>query len=217
MELGLTLSTEQLDSFDSFESALFSANEVMNLTRVPRDECWLRHFVDSLLMQDLIPYKSEVLDIGTGPGFPAWPLACARPDLQVTAMDSSNKMTGFLRKHPLTNLYVVTARAEEFAANGTFDVITGRAVAPLAAQLELSAKTCKLGGLVLPMRTPTDAEAAEDSGASKLGLRLAQSVIRNLPGTDAVRLFPVYEKVAATPDRYPRRWGELKKAPLTGP
>ena len=84
--LGLTLSEAQLSKFENFEEALYRANEVMNLTRVAREECWLRHFVDSLLFQDLIPRGAAVLDIGTGPGFPAWPLACARPDLSITAM-----------------------------------------------------------------------------------------------------------------------------------
>ncbi|RYG69749.1 16S rRNA (guanine(527)-N(7))-methyltransferase RsmG, partial [bacterium] len=83
-----------LDRFETFEADLYEANEVMNLTRVPREECWLRHFLDSLLIAPWLPGEGSLLDIGSGPGFPAWPLALARPELQVTALDSSGKMLG---------------------------------------------------------------------------------------------------------------------------
>src|ERR1041384_3584956 len=129
---GLELTPEQVAQFEAFEAKLYEANAVMNLTRVPREECWLRHFVDSLLFQDLIPDRASVLDIGTGPGFPAWPLACARPDLQLTAMDSSGKMLGFLQRQGLPNLETIQIRAEEWGVRDRFDVVTGRAVAPLS-------------------------------------------------------------------------------------
>lgn len=212
--LGLTLSETQLGQFESFEGALYRANEVMNLTRVPRDECWLRHFVDSLLFQDLIPAESSVLDIGTGPGFPAWPLACARPDLSVTAMDSSGKMLGFLRSQPLPNLRIVQARAEEWAERDSFDIVTGRALAPLAVQLEISAGFARVGGLVLPMRTPSEKAAAERIGAAQLGLKFESAVERNLPSTDIIRLFIQYRKIGKTPPKYPRSWSEIKRKPL---
>lgn len=212
-KLDLALTQAQVEKFEEFEAALYAANAVMNLTRVPREECWLRHFIDSLLFQDLIPSGATVLDIGTGPGFPAWPLACARPDLQVTALDSSGKMLGFLKRHPLPNLEPVLARAEEWGVRDRFDVVTGRAVAPLAIQLELSAPAAKLGGLVLPMRTP-----AEESDIRKLdgnlGLELEDVVSRSLPGTDVVRMFALYRKVAPTAEKYPRPWSEIKRKPI---
>jgi 16S rRNA (guanine527-N7)-methyltransferase len=188
-------------------------NQVMNLTRVDREECWLRHFVDSLLFHNLIPRGSSVLDIGSGPGFPAWPLACARPDLQVVAIDSSSKMIGFLLKNPLPNLKAVQARAEDWQMREAFDVVTGRAVAPLSMQLEISAASCKVGGKVIPMRTPGDRPDFE-SDISKLGIRLTEIHERILPGTDIARVFPIYEKTEATPDRFPRSWSEIRRKPI---
>jgi 16S rRNA (guanine527-N7)-methyltransferase len=209
----LDLSASQLDLFAEFEEKLYESNAVMNLTRVPREECWLRHFIDSLLIQDLIPHGATVLDIGTGPGFPAWPLACARPDLKVVAVDSSGKMLGFLSKNPLPNLTTILVRAEEWKMREAFDFITGRALAPLGIQLELSAPLCKVGGVVVPMRTPAE-QAQIDSDVSGLGLRLVEKHERELPGTDIVRVFPVYSKVAPTPARFPRPWAEMKRRPL---
>ncbi len=211
--LGLNLDEPQLDGLAGYEDALYRANESMNLTRVPREEAWSRHFLDSLLFQDLIPFGAKVLDIGTGPGLPAWPLACARPDLSVTAMDSSGKMLGFLATVPLPNLVLVRARAEESGIREEFDFVTGRALAPLAAQVEVSAAPCAVGGLVVPMRTPTDLEGSAPD-LRTLGLRLREIVRRELPGGDAMRAFPVYEKIGKTPARYPRRWAEIKAKPL---
>lgn len=215
--LGLNLSDEQIEDFAAFEDCLYEANQVMNLTRVPREECWLRHFVDSLLFQDLIPEGCSVLDVGTGPGFPAWPLACARPDLRVTAIDSSGKMIGFLASFSLPNLEAVQVRAEEWGRREEFDVVTGRALAPLPIQLELSAPACRVGGAVIPMRTPNDANQFESSGAGKLGLRFDHVERRTLPGTDIERVFPVYLKLRDTSTRYPRSWAEIRKRPLSMP
>lgn len=212
--LGIYLDISQLQAFLEFERALYEANEVMNLTRVPRQEAWLRHFVDSLLFQDLFPKGAVVLDVGTGPGFPSWPLACARPDLKVTAIDSSGKMLGFLRRRQLPNLEIVQVRAEEWSQREQFDFVTGRAVAPLAVQLEISAPFAKLGGTVLPMRTPAEEADLLSFPSASLGLGPPALYPRALPGTEVVRLGAAFEKVAKTPRQYPRTWAEIKRKPI---
>ncbi len=201
-----------LHAFASFEEALYRANETTNLTRIPRDEAWLRHFVDSLLFHDLIAEGARVLDIGTGPGFPSWPLALARPDLRVTAIDSSGKMLGFLRSQPLPNLEIVQVRAEEWGVRDSFDAVTGRAVAPLPLQLELSAAPLKIGGILVPMRTPAD--DLQEPLWEELGLRPSGLYRRILPGTDVERVFPTFTKERATPKGFPRRWADMKASPL---
>lgn len=205
---------EQEASLDAFEDALYEANATRNLTRVPREEFWVRHVADSLLFQDLIPKGARVLDIGTGPGFPAWPLAWARPDLKITALDSSGKMLGFLRSHPLPNLEIVLERAEDWGIRERFDVVTGRAVAPLAIQLELSAAPCRERGRVIPMRTPADVAQLDSDDFAELGLKLEQVVRRRLAPIGAERAFPIYRKVAPTPKQYPRSWTETRAKPL---
>lgn len=214
LALGLRLSSEQLDAFEDFEQALYTANRVMNLTRVPRDEAWRRHFGDSLLLSEFLPPGSRVLDIGTGPGLPAWPLARARPDLKLTAIDSNGKMLGFLRGHLLPNLDVVRARAEEWNPTLPFDVVTGRALAPLAVQLEVSARACAKDGLVLPMRTPNDRPFPRH--LPQLGLVLEAEHERSLPGTDIVRVFPAYRRTNDVDPKYPRTWAEIRRSPLVG-
>lgn len=212
--LGLSLSNEQREALSFFLDDLYDRNKVMNLTRIPQEEAELRHVVDSLLISSLTPSGASVLDLGTGPGLPAFPLAVARPDLEVTAVDSSGKMLGFLRRHPLPNLEVIQARAEEFGRRERFDVVTGRAVAPLAVQLELSAAPAKVGGRVIPFRTPAERAAVEAFDGSVLGLELDSIVEKELPGTDIVRLFPVFVKLRPTRRDYPRPWALIKAHPL---
>lgn len=212
--LSITLDADQKMRLERFAEELYRVNAYSNLTRISVEEFGLRHFLDSLLFHDLIPVSSSVLDIGTGPGFPAWPLALVRPDLEVTALDSSGKMLGFLRTQTLPNLTIVEARAEEWGVREKFDVVTGRAVAPLALQLELSAAPCKTGGSVIPMRTESDTEAARVLPVKKLGLELEKIEHRTLPEINAPRVFPVYRKVSATPASFPRKWAEMRKKPL---
>lgn len=210
--LGLTVDAGQAEALQAYHHAMYAMNQVKNLTRVAEDEAWFRHYLDSLLFHDLIPVSTTVVDLGTGPGLPAWPLACLRPDLHVTAVDSNGKMLAFLRSQPLPNLEVVQVRAEEWAMREKFDVVTGRAVGPLAIQLELSAPLARIGGKVIPMRTPSDDPAGVHLGF--LGLRLAEVVSRELPGAEVTRVFPLYEKRSATEKRFPRRWADMKANPL---
>ncbi len=210
-QVGLCLSDSQFGHFEQFEENLYLANEEMNLTRIPRDEAWVKHFLDSLLFQDLLPENASLLDVGTGPGFPSWPLAQARPDLKVVALDSSGKMLGFLRKNPLPNLRIVQARAEEWMPPAEFEVVTGRAVAPLAVQLEISAPLAAKGGMVIPMRTPAE-EPLLSQDVSALGLELESVHRRELGSSGVSRLFPIYRKFGRSRPR--RSWAEMKRKPL---
>lgn len=212
--LGLHHDASLLDSFERFETALYQLNLVSNLTRVPQEECWVRHFLDSLLIAEFIQQGESVLDIGCGPGFPSWPLARVRPDLTVTALDSSGKMLGFLRTMPLRNLKIVQERAEMCGLNEKFDVVTGRALAPLAIQLELSVRPCRKGGRIVPMRTPGDTNQIESIPLDVLGLRLVSVESRVLPVAETSRSFPIFAKVASTAKRLPRTWADIKRAPL---
>jgi 16S rRNA (guanine527-N7)-methyltransferase len=111
----------------------------------------------------------------------------------------------------LPNLDILQARAEELSFHDAFGFVTGRAVAPLAVQLEVSAPWCSLGGLVVPFRTPNE---SFDFNAKHLGLVLETVEERALPHTDVVRSFPLYRKIKPTPPQYPRTWAQIKKRPL---
>lgn len=211
---GWEVRPETLERMEAFADALYEANSRANLTRVSREQFELRHLIDSLLIAEFLPSGAAVLDIGSGAGFPAWPLACLRQDLAVTALDSSGKAVRFLSSQPLPNLRVVEGRAEERPFDGQFDVVTGRAVSPLGIQLELSARPCKLKGLVIPFRTGSELSAAEQVDAGRLGLQLESCEERAVPVSGEIRLFPIYRKLRATPREYPRTWAKIRSCPL---
>lgn len=202
------------EALQAYFDDLYAVNAVRNLTRVPAEEAAVRHGVDSLLVEPFLPEGAEVLDLGTGPGLPAFVLAATRPDLRVVALDSNQKMIGFLERHSLPNLTTVCERAETWGVVEAFDVVTGRALAPLGTQLELSAPPCRIGGLVIPFRTPADAEGLVHAAFGQLGLSLLDVIEPTLPGTDVVRLLPVYEKIRVSAPQYPRPWARIKASPL---
>jgi 16S rRNA (guanine(527)-N(7))-methyltransferase RsmG len=211
--VGVALTEEHVHAFVVFEERLYAANEITNLTRVPREECRARHFLDSLSIASLIPEGSSVIDIGSGAGFPGVPLAIARPDLNVTLLDAASKEIRFLESlADVARFGLILERAEVAARMPEFreryDVAIGRAVAPLAVQAEISAGFVRVGGVFLPQRS----EADETPQFSDLGLELRDRVIVDVGGIR--RLIAVYEKNAATPSRFPRTWAAIKKRPL---
>ncbi len=133
--LGLTLPEGAESKLLAYLALLDKWNRVYNLTAVRDAERMVSHHVlDSLAAA---PYfqGAAVLDVGSGGGLPGIPLAIARPELQVTLIDSIAKKTAFLLQAKaelgLVNLQVVTGRVEAFKPETTFDVITSRAFSDL--------------------------------------------------------------------------------------
>lgn len=211
---GYPPSKEAIAEAENYLRHLYERNRVMNLTRVPESEAVAKHFLDAVLPVALIPMAAKLLDIGTGPGIPAVPLALARSDLSVTAMDSGAKGLRLVLDHGPANVVVKQGRAEEVDQRESFDVVVGRAVAPFAIQLEISAAWVRRDGLLIPYRTPTERAEIEDFPAHELGLELEDVRELNLPGTDVIRLFPVFVKARSTPAHYPRTWSQIRNAPL---
>ncbi len=215
-EIGIALTEEQVALLNKFRSAFYETNRHTNLTTIPEEHFNLKHFLDSVIVQKYIPTGSKVLDIGCGPGFPSWPLALVRPDLTIHAMDSSGKMLNFLKSQKLPNIECFSVRAEEhireFASEFRFsyDVVTGRAVAPLIIQLEISAPYLKKKGIWIPFRTIHEREEIENIPCSRFGLQLNEVVEIELPDSDIIRLLPIFEKVKSTSCKYPRPWSVIR-------
>ena len=131
-------------------------NRVYNLTAVRDIERMVsHHLLDSLAAVPLFQAES-VLDVGSGGGLPGIPLAIARPELQVTVIDSIAKKTAFLLQAKaelgLANLNVVTRRVEDFHPPAGFDVITSRAFSDLKEFVTLTRHLLRPGGRWLAMK-----------------------------------------------------------------
>ncbi len=126
------LTGEQTGQLVKHYALLCRWNQRINLTRIikPREAAKL-HYAESLFGAKFIAGARTVLDIGSGAGFPAIPLAVFRPELHVTALEANQKKSLFLKEVKdelaLDNLEVATARLEEFDWAG-YDVLTSRAL-----------------------------------------------------------------------------------------
>ena len=134
------LSSLQLDQLDKHYSLLTAWNRKINLTRITQSEDAARlHYAESLFGGRFILDARTILDIGSGAGFPAIPLAVQRPDVEVTALEANEKKSVFLKEIKdalrLSNFNVTWARFEEFDWSG-YDLLTSRALESGAALWE---------------------------------------------------------------------------------
>jgi 16S rRNA (guanine527-N7)-methyltransferase len=136
-----------------------------------------RHFRPSFAAHDLLPKSAQVLDIGSGGGFPALPLAFARPDCQFTLVESNGRKAAFLsrvsRETGLSNVQVICNRAEQLGAEltGKFDIITARAVSALPTIWSVGSKYMKKQGQLLLWK---GREWREEADLAQLGLELRE-------------------------------------------
>jgi len=156
--------------------AVVETNRVMNLTRITDPvEAAVKHYADSLASllwsRDRSVAVRMVLDVGTGAGFPAVPLAVMCPEWQVTAIDATRKKVEFLVRTAaamgMDNLSVEQAHTAHWQPERTFHVVATRALGPLAKCLECCAAFVRPGGWLVAYKTASVARD-EIAAAKKL-------------------------------------------------
>jgi 16S rRNA (guanine527-N7)-methyltransferase len=183
------------------------------------------HVADSLSGLELTVVREArvVADLGAGAGFPGLVLAAALPGARVALVESLGRKCAFLERAVaaagLGNAAVVCRRAEEWPeGHGRHDLVTARAVAPLAVLAEYAAPLLAPGGALVAWKGARDPaeEAAGASAAAQLGLEVAEvRRVHPFPAAEQRHLHR-YVKVSPTPDRFPRRPGMARKRPLAG-
>ncbi len=217
-------SAEQIQQFSTLYRAIKEGSERMNLTTVLDEAGVARtHFADSLLpmRHELMPKGSRVIDVGSGAGLPGLPLKIARPDLDITLLDATEKKTRFITEAAAAcglDISVINGRAEEAAQQSElrahFDICVSRAVARLDMLLELCAGFIKIGGMVLAYKgEKADSERMQaERCAQTLGLKYLAKYISDDP--DSGHCVLVYQKTKAISSKYPRAFAQIKKRPL---
>lgn len=211
------------------------------------ETCWTGNVLDSVAALDFIhglsssipqafphppaPSPGEgrgelrILDLGTGGGFPLLALAACLPEAAFFGLDSVRKkvdaVTRVVEATGLANVQLLCGRAEEIGRKGPhrakYDVVTSRAVGPLAVLLELSAPLLKVSGYALCWKSlKIEEELAQSERAQKeLKLTLKERVEYTLPGDWGKRQILCFQKQAPTSGTYPRAVGVPGKFPLT--
>ena len=223
--LGVTLSDEAFARLDAFAEQLVETNRQFNLTAITEPaDMTVKHFADSLSLFSFaqIPQNAKIIDVGTGAGFPGLVLKLARPDLEVTFLDSTRKKLGFIES-VLQNAglsgEILHRRAEEAgqdkAFREQFDFATARAVSDLRNLAEYCLPFVKAGGYFLSMKS---AGADEEIAAAKnalhlLGGKIERDEVFSLPPEMPRRLLFI-KKISQTPPKYPRPSAKIAKNPL---
>ncbi len=222
--LGIKLTNKQLEQLEQYCNFLIEYNSHTNLTSIKDKEMiYLKHFYDSLTLTkaiDLTNYKN-LLDIGTGAGFPGMVLKIVYPSLEVTLLDSNNKKITFLKelasKLGINNINFFHGRAEEFCQKHReeFDIVTARAVSNMCVLSELCLPLTKLNGFFIAMKGSDQKEVETAKNAIKiLGGNITKIINFNLPNEESGRNLITILKEKKTPQEYPRRYEKIIKYPL---
>lgn len=229
---GHSLTEIQASRFERLTQEMLRVNESMNLTAITEPgQIAVKHYADCAALSDLPALGSSVADIGAGAGFPTLPLAILRPDLKITAVDSTEKRMNYVAGTAallgLDGVSVKTARAEELGRKSDyrerFDFVTARAVAPLNILCELCLPLVREGGIFCALKAAggKDELLLAERAAAVLGGTVKE--IREFSLVDPSgdlsqealrRVLILFEKTAPTPEKYPRRYARIQSDPL---
>ena len=230
-KLGIEFNTRQVQQFELYYQELIEWNKKFNLTAVTDySSVQVKHFLDSLTITLALPERElkrpdfNIVDIGTGAGFPGVPLKILLPQSRLVLIESTVKKTTFLHhiidKLELENVEVVNSRAEEAAHlilyREQFALVISRAVALLSTLVELTLPFCRIGGkFVAQKKGGIDEEINKaEKAIAALGGKLDQIKQIELVEFSEVRYLIIIDKISPTSIRYPRRSGLPSRRPI---
>jgi 16S rRNA (guanine527-N7)-methyltransferase len=244
--LGIEFEPGDVERLGRFLHLMLEANKVTNLTAITDPEqAWTKHILDALTLvaplvslaasEETAKARSEasaapnpptaslsVIDIGSGGGVPAIPLAIVMPDVRFTMIEATGKKVEFLdatiRDLGLKNARVIQGRAEQIGQDHKehrekYDAAIARALGHLAIVVELCGPLVRPHGIVVAVKGAKAGQELEESGKAMglIGLRHVETL--ETPTGKLVLL----EKTTRTPRTYPRRDGEPSRVPLGMP
>ena len=207
-----------------YKRMVIETNEVLNLTAITDSfEFDVKHLYDSLLISDYFDYKfKNIMDLGSGAGFPGIPLAILLKDTNFYLVEPTKKRCDFLTRVKdalnLTNVTIINKRSEDLDINfrGYFDFIVTRAVSRLNILLEISLPFLKTNGYLICYKGIKYQEEINDS---IIALKILNSTIEEvkketLPFLNEERFNIIIKKNKEIDKKYPRLYSIIKKRPL---
>lgn len=226
----LNISDNQCQQFKDYFDLLVEWNSFMNLTSITeKNEVMIKHFLDSIICSKYYDFSNKnLIDVGTGAGFPGIPLKIFNPELSVTLLDSLNKRINFLDavidKLSLKDIITVHSRAEDGAHNElfreNFDIAVSRAVANLSVLSEYCLPFVKIGGVFISYKS---GDSEEEINLSKNSIKIlggkinkveSYSIMDNVSHEILGRSLVIIDKIDKCKNNYPRKAGTPAKNPL---
>lgn len=219
----INLSDDVLKNFYDYMNGIISWNDKINVTAiVDPDEFIVKHFIDSITINEIVENKGKLLDIGTGAGFPGVPIKLLNDKLSVTLIDAVNKKLNVIRDVSkdmnINNLEIIHSRAEDLARDKDYreqyDYVTTRAVSNLSTILEYMIPFLKVNGIAICMKGPNYKEEIEEAKNTfkVLGIKLKEVKKYVFEGQE--RNVLIIEKLKKTDEKFPRGGGKPLKEPL---
>jgi len=229
--LSVSITADQAQRLSTFSQMLAEYNQHTNLVgSADAQRLLYDHVLDSLallpIFERLHTKNNNLIDIGTGAGFPGLPLAIANPDLKITLVDATNKKIVFLESivqalNLSERVSVINARAEELAHSkiyrASFDYATGRAFGALPLVCELTLPFLRSGGHALLQRGSNQIENEKtmaDKIAAKLGATFTESILLDRDVLNKDHYVLIFKQKKATQPNYPRLWKDIKASPI---
>ncbi len=225
--LSALLSKEKAEKLLLLTNRLLTENEKYNLTAITEPKkVILHHYADCATLAAHLPKGAGICDVGCGAGFPTLPLAILREDLKILAMDATEKRVNYVRETAqmlsLSGVSALCARAEDAGKDGalreSFDFVTARAVAQMRILAELCLPLLKVGGKMIAMKGKNARYELADAkkALSVLGAREGSVIDVTLANDEEEITHPliILNKVAKTPQAYPRPYAQISKKPL---
>lgn len=231
-ELGLDVQPQQA-AFAQLLQLLQEGQRFQNLSALKTEnDIVLKHFVDSLSCLkggylDAPPdseVKYRLLDLGTGAGFPTFPIALMRPQLEITPLDATQKKINFVNATAealgLTHVQAIAGRAEAIGRQtqhrAQYDRVVARAVSSLSTVAELALPLLRVGGTLIAQKGAlSESElTAGIQAVNTLGGEMREVEHFQLPILGDARSLIVISKIRATSQDYPRRDGLPAQQPL---
>lgn len=223
-KLGIDVTGEQLEKLEIYCNFLLEYNTHTNLTAIKnREEVYLKHFYDSLTLVKSIDLTSieNLLDIGTGAGFPGMVLKIFFPNLQIYLVDSNNKKTKFLNKLKnklnVDKVEVINNRIENITSRfiNSIDMVTARAVTNLPVLVELALPLVKVNKYFIAMKGNAQDELENSKFAiTYLGGKIEDVKEFDLPHDAGKRTLISIQKIKKSELNKLRPYEKIVKKPL---
>ena len=219
------ITNDQIEMYYKYMKLLLEWNKKINITAITEvDDIILKHFIDSMTVLKYIDNATNIIDVGTGAGFPGIPIAIMKHDINITLLDSLNKRIVFLDEVcdnlKVNHIKTIHGRAEEYGQNREeiekYNIAISRAVANMTTLAEYLIPFVKIGGYCICMKgSEIESELEQAKKAIKeLGGEIEKVDCFNLPNSDMERNIVIIKKVKETPNRYPRKAGIPQKLPM---